>query len=369
MRGALGRRFIELIIGLALLCVASTARAEETAGDSALATRGQQLMQAKGCYSCHSADGSPRSGPTFLRIWGRKRPVSTPEGGLDVIVDEAYLVRAMREPDREVVIGYSPKLMPKYDISDDDARAIVEALHHPEAVDESKARRGGSWIPLIGCCAAFVFMHFLLSATAVRKPLQAAIGQKGFSAVYSLIALASFAGMIVFYRTAPFVELWSPPRWTRWVPVLVMPVALLLMVTGFSTPSPTVAGQEAKIKTAKPVGILAITRHPALWSFALWALAHLATNGELHVIVVAASIFVLAIGGMLHIDARRKAALGADWDAYASKTSVVPFAAIAGGRVRLVPSEIGVRPVLIAAAVYLGLFFAHLPVIGASPSP
>src|SRR6185295_2815354 len=114
--------------------------------------------------------------------------------------------------------------MPKYDVSDDEARAIVEELHYPDSVDESKARRGGSLIPLIGSCAAFVLLHFLLSATAVKRQVQLAIGAKGFSAIYSLIALASFAGMIIFSRTAPFIELWTAPRWTRWVPVLVMPI-------------------------------------------------------------------------------------------------------------------------------------------------
>lgn len=363
MRGALA-----LIFGV--LFVASTADAAETPRD--LATRGQQIMAAKGCYACHSTDGKVKTGPTFTGIWGRKRPVNLaniPGGATDIVADEAYLVRSIRDPDAEVVIGYSPKVMPKYDISDDEAAAIVEALHHPEAIDESRARRGGTLIPLIGCCAAFVLLHFLLSAAGVKRQLQLAIGAKGFGAVYSLIALASFTGMIVFYRTAPFIELWSPPRWTRWTPVLVMPLALLLLVAGFSTPSPTAAGQDTNVKDARPIGILAITRHPAMWGFALWALSHLMTNGEVHVILVAASIFILAIGGAYHIDLRRKAALGADWDAYASKTSLLPFAAIAKGRVRLVPSEIGIRRVLVAAVLYMLLFFAHPHVIGASPSP
>jgi uncharacterized membrane protein/cytochrome c551/c552 len=336
------------------------------------ATRGQQLMQAKGCFACHSTDGSKRSGPSFQSVqseWGRTKQVTTREGSADVTVDEAYIARALRDPDNEIAAGFSPRLMPKYDVSDDDARAIAAAIRSPEAVDASKTQRGGSLIPLIGCSAAFVLFHFLLSATSIKRQLQLAIGAKGFLALYSIVALASFAGMVVFYRTAPFIELWNPPRWTRWVPVLVMPLALLSLIAGYSTPSPTAAGQEAKAKEARPIGITAVTRHPALWGFALWALSHLATNGELHVIVVAGSILVLALGGMLHIDARRRATLGADWDAYAAKTSLVPFVAIAQGRAGLVPSEIGARRVVIAAVLYVLIFFAHPYVIGASPSP
>lgn len=337
--------------------------------DPVLATRGQQLMQAKGCFACHSTDGRHHTGPTFKGMWGRRRPVNTVEGVKNVLVDEAYIVRSLRDPDIEVAVAYPAKVMPRYDVTDEEARAIVEAIHHPEAIDAAMARRDGSLAPLVGCSAAFVLFHFLLSAAPVKRQLQLAIGVRGFAAVYSIIALASFAGMIAFYRTAPFLELWTPPRWTRWVPVLVMPLALLALVAGFSTPSPTVVGQEDKLAEARPVGITAVTRHPALWGFALWALAHLATNGELHVIVVASAILFLALGGMLHIDARRRAAFGADWDAYAAKTSILPFVAIAQGRARLVPAEIGVRRVVIAAVLYVVIFFAHPYVIGASPSP
>ncbi|MFO0742336.1 MAG: NnrU family protein [Labilithrix sp.] len=348
---------------------APPAPATDAPADAALATRGQQLMLAKGCFSCHSTDGTARSGPTLKGLWGQRRPVLRAEGGLSVRADDAYIARAIRDPDYEVVVAYPKGLMPRYDISDDDARAVAEAIRHPEAIDQGAARRGGTIAPLIGCCAAFVLLHFLLSSIPVRRQVQAAMGAKGFGAVYSILAFASFGGMIVYARTAPLIELWTPPHWTRWVPVLVMPLALLGMVTGFSTPSPTAVGQEGRLKEARPIGITAVTRHPGLWGFALWALSHLATNGELHVELVAASIFVLAIGGMLHIDARRKAAAGADWDAYAAQTSVVPFVAIAQGRARLVPSEIGIRRVAIAAILYVVIFFAHPYVIGASPSP
>lgn len=344
-------------------------RAPEPEGDRALATRGYGLMQARGCFACHSLDGTPRSGPTLLGLWGRKRPVATPLGASDVLVDEAYVARSLREPDFEVVVGYAPHLMPKLDVSDDEVHAISEVIRHPDAVDASRARRGGTVFALAGSCVAFVLLHFLLSALPVRRRLRSAIGEKGFATLYSVLALASFAGMVMHFRTAPFVELWSPPAWTRWVPVLVMPVALFAMVAGFSTRSPTAVGQEGAAKTERPTGILAVTRHPALWGFALWAASHLATNGELHVVLVAGAILVLALGGMLHIDARRKATLGEEWEAYAAMTSVVPFAAIAQGRARLVPSEIGARRVVVAAVLYVVIFFAHPYIIGASPSP
>ena len=327
--------------------------AREPAGASA-ATRGQSLMQAKGCFACHSLDGSPRTGPSFEAMAG---------------LDDAHIARALRDPDAEAPAGYKPGTMPKFDVSDEEANAIAAAIHHPDAIDPAVAGRGGSIVPLAGSALGFVFLHFALSSIPVRTQVEAAIGKKGFRAVYSILAFATFIGMIVFYRTAPFSVLWDPPRWTRWIPVLTMPLALFFIVAGFTSPNPTAVEQEDKVKDERPRGIVAVTRHPALWGFTLWAAAHLATNGELHVVIVASAILVLAVGGMLHIDARRRATLGADWDAFAAKTSVIPFAAIAGKRAVLVPSEIGAKPVVIAAIVYVAIFFAHPYVIGASPSP
>ena len=116
-------------------------------------------------------------------------------------------------------------------------------------------------------------------------------------------------------------------------------------------------------------GIQAVTRHPALWGFTLWALSHLATNGELHVVLLAIGILVLAVFGMFHIDARRQNALGDAWTTYAENTSILPFAAIARGKAKLRLRDIGlVRPIIVAV-IYVGILHTHALVIGASPFP
>jgi uncharacterized membrane protein/cytochrome c2 len=328
------------------------------------AARGAELIQSKGCLVCHSIDGSAKSGPTFKDLMGREgRVVMTTDGAKQVTVDEAYIARSLRDPNAEIAAGYSRGSMPKFDVSDDDAAAITAYLRNP-----SSAPVHGPIAPLASAAVAFVLLHFFLSSIGVRKQVIAAIGDKGFRTTYSILITLSFVAMIVFYRSAPLVDVWSAPRWTHWIPIMTMPLALLFLVAGFSTPSPTVVGQEARA-AEPPQGIQAVTRHPGLWGFAIWALGHLAANGELRVMIVAAAILVLAVGGMFHIDARRRATSGDSWTVYANRTSVVPFAAILQRRATLVPAEIGTRRIAIAAAVYLLLFFAHPYVIGASPAP
>ena len=63
--------------------------------------------------------------------------------------------------------------------------------------------------------------------------------------------------------------LWDAPDWLRWMLVAVMLVAFVLFVASVSQRSPTLIGGEAMTEPLR--GILRVTRHPMLWSFALWA--------------------------------------------------------------------------------------------------
>jgi len=51
------------------------------------------------------------------------------------------------------------------------------------------------------------------------------------------------------------------------------------------------------------------------------------------------------------------------------QTSIVPFAAIAAGRNRFIPREIGLWRWAIALLAYLLMLGGHAPVVGVSPFP
>lgn len=63
----------------------------------------------KGCDRCHSLDGSPGTGPTFLGLWGTRR---TLEDGSTVLAVAAYVRRAILDPGAEVVAGHRPSMPP-----------------------------------------------------------------------------------------------------------------------------------------------------------------------------------------------------------------------------------------------------------------
>ncbi len=72
---------------------------------------GQALVQARGCLACHSTDGSPSIGPTYLGLYGRTEKVLTGGKERDQLVDDQYLRRSILDPAADVVQGYQP-LMP-----------------------------------------------------------------------------------------------------------------------------------------------------------------------------------------------------------------------------------------------------------------
>jgi len=61
--------------------------------------------------------------------------------------------------------------------------------------------------------------------------------------------------------------------------------------------------------------------------------------------------------------------LGAAWEPFAAQTSIVPFAAIAAGRNRFSPGEIGAWRWGAALVVYALLLGGHAHIIGVSKFP
>jgi uncharacterized membrane protein len=207
---------------------------------------------------------------------------------------------------------------------------------------------------------AFCGSHTLLSSTRLRGSLRDQIGEQGFLLIYSLTALVTFAWFVVAYSRAPFITVWTPPPWTAYVPISVMPLATLFLVAGYSTPNPTAVGMERSARADDPApGIMRVTRHPVMWAVGLWAVSHLAAIGDLCSIWFFCVMAGLAFGGTVLIDHKKQLALGSHWQRLASVTSNVPFAALVAGRTRLRWRDIGLVRPLAALLLYAVLFLGH----------
>lgn len=213
---------------------------------------------------------------------------------------------------------------------------------------------------------AFVGGHFLLSSPPVRGPLVKRVGEPAFSGLYSALMLAAFVWMVAAFRSAPYVPLWSVPAAARMIPVVVMPFACLLLVGSLTVRNPTMVMQSVAATGDPAPGLLKVTRHPMLWAFALWAVAHLIINGETAALLLFGGIAVLALGGTLAIDAKRRARDPQGFARLASQTSNLPLAALAEGRATMRFGDIGWWRLGLAALLYVALVFVH-PFISGRP--
>jgi cytochrome c oxidase subunit 2 len=88
---------------------------------------GYKLYQGKGCVACHSTDGSPRVGPTFKGLFGKKEEVITAGKEQTVAVDEAFIRDYIKDPNVIIVKGYPP-VMPKISLTDEELNALVDYI-------------------------------------------------------------------------------------------------------------------------------------------------------------------------------------------------------------------------------------------------
>ena len=192
-----------------------------------------------------------------------------------------------------------------------------------------------------------------------------------------LFALSSVAGLVWMglafaqARNMPGDSVWwDLTPLTRQVQIGLQLLAMLLIVPGLTTPNPTSVRQEGALdRPGVTKGMLRITRHPFLWGVAIWAVGHLLVNGDAASIVLFGAMLALALFGTISIDAKRRRALGAKWDAFAAETGNIPFAAILRGQQTLSLVEIGWWRIALAVVIWGLLAWAHPYMFGVRALP
>lgn len=96
---------------------------------------GKNTSNANGCASCHGANGQGGVGPGWIDLAGSEREIEAEGGGTTTVVaDDDYLLRAILEPDAEVVVGYTIQ-MPTNGLSEAEAETIVQYIKELSSSD------------------------------------------------------------------------------------------------------------------------------------------------------------------------------------------------------------------------------------------
>jgi uncharacterized membrane protein len=111
----------------------------------------------------------------------------------------------------------------------------------------------------------WIAAHFFKRVMPAQR---AAMGDKG-KGVVALAIVAAIVLMVIGFRAAPFVHIWSPPSFMVHINNLLVLIAIFMM-----SPAP------------KKGVLLNNVRHPMLMGFMAWAVAHLLVNGDLAAIIL-----------------------------------------------------------------------------------
>ncbi len=123
------------------------------------------------------------------------------------------------------------------------------------------------FLGLIAGLLVFLGTHVFVSMRGARAAAMARLGVVGYRIAFSAVSLAGLVLIVCgygFYRAQEWIDIWSPPAFTRHIAVLLMLFAVIFMTAVFF-----------------PSHIKARLKYPMLASVKTWALAHLIANGDL----------------------------------------------------------------------------------------
>lgn len=211
---------------------------------------------------------------------------------------------------------------------------------------------------LIVAVVLFVLTHTIPAYGPLRQNLINRIGESPYRIVYGVITLSLLTWIGFAYTAAPYVEIWGQPSWSRWAPLLIMPVACLLLIGGVFAINPfSLSFKKVGFDPDRP-GLVGLCRHPVMWSFALWSAAHMIPNGDLASVLMFGLMFVLSLYGPLALDQKKRAAIAdEEW------TRLMSCRGKIGGGNGWIAGMVG------GGGLYLLLLWSHEFLIGVSPLP
>ena len=204
----------------------------------------------------------------------------------------------------------------------------------------------------------FLATHIALAENPLRGLLVRGLGERAFAWGYGVLAVLQLLWINQAVDAAPVVPLWQPSIWATAIAFAITPLAILLLVCGFTQSNPTATLARGRLAQREVRGILSITRNPVMWGLGLWSLSRFVMAGELAQALPHAAYAALALLFLPRIEAKQRAKWGeAAWTDFTARSSSVPFLAMLQGRARLNCGEIGWSRIGASVALY-GAFVA-----------
>lgn len=140
---------------------------------------------------------------------------------------------------------------------------------------------------LLAGLTLFFGIHAVPLLPSLKTPLVSRLGAMRFKGVFSLLSVAGFVLILFGMSRAAFQPVFAPPAWAPRIANLAMPVAFCLLVAAYV-----------------PNNFRRVIRNPMLSGVLLWALAHLAANGDLASILLFGSFAAYSVIDIVAVNRR-----------------------------------------------------------------
>jgi uncharacterized membrane protein len=176
----------------------------------------------------------------------------------------------------------------------------------------------------------FLGLHLLPTVPDLRNRLIGRLGEKGYKGLFAALSLATFVLLVWGFARAPVTQVWNPPAWTRWIAIVLMIPAFVLLVAAY------VPGEiKSKVK------------HPFVDAISSWALAHLIANGDLASIILFGSFLAYAVFDRITLKRRAATGLVTVLDVGPARNDVI---SVVGGLLLYVVFLVWLHPLLIGTS-------------------
>jgi uncharacterized membrane protein len=206
------------------------------------------------------------------------------------------------------------------------------------------------YLLLAAACILFVGSHFLMShpwrADMVRRS-----GTNGFLGLYSLVSFVTFGWMLIEFGRAPKGDALWPAIDAVWIVASLLTLVAAVLFSGSFIRNPSLPGVPDAMAGQAPFGVFKATRHPMMWGFALWGVAHILVAARIDNFIFAGSLVFLALVGSKAQEIKKRKLMGAEWDGWLRRThfAIQPVALF----------QVGIGPWIAGIILWAAATWAH----------
>jgi len=192
------------------------------------------------------------------------------------------------------------------------------------------------------------------------------MGERAFLGLYSAVSFLTLGLVVWAFLAAPAGVIHWAVGDKLWIGATVMMWVASILLVGSLFGNPALPGPtdhnraEARRQATRPAqGVFAITRHPMMWAFALWSLAHVLVMPSTANMILTGSIAFLALAGAKGQDIKKIHQMGTEWQGWQGRTSYLPFGQQMTGRASWSEAVPGFTVLVLGTALWLGATWAH----------